>query len=93
LNECLPDDGAKLLLTYCCLEHLFVPQGFKRDNKKYIIGGLNALRPDLLKWFEDLYERRCAYAHKGFLVPGEQGRGLTVESIKNVLALVMAKLG
>ena len=88
----LPDDGAKLLLLYCCLEHLFVPQGYTRDNKKYIIGGVNALRPDLLKWFDELYNRRCAYAHKGFLVPGEQNRGLMVESINNVLALVVAKL-
>lgn len=88
----IPDDGAKLLLLYCCLEHLFVPQGYTRDNKKYIIGGLNALRPDLLKWFDELYKRRCAYAHKGFLVPGEKTRGLMMESIRNVLSLVLAKL-
>jgi hypothetical protein len=88
----IPDEGAKLLLLYCCLEHLFVPPNFTRDNKKYIIGGINALRPDLLKWFNDLYNRRCAYAHKGFLVPGEQTRGLMVESVNNVLALIMAKL-
>ncbi len=88
----LPDEGGKLLLLYCCLEHLFVPPGFTRDNKKYIIGGMNALRPDLLKWFDELYKRRCAYAHKGFLVPGEQTRGLMVESVKNVLALIMAKV-
>jgi hypothetical protein len=88
----LPDEGVKLLLLYCCLEHLFVPQGYTRDNKKYIIGGLNALRPDLLKWFDELYERRCDYAHKGFLVPGEQTRGLMVESVNNVLALITAKL-
>jgi hypothetical protein len=88
----LPDDGAKLLLLYCCLEHLFVPPNFTRDNKKYIIGGVNALRPDLLKWFDDLYRRRCAYAHKGFITPAEQTRGLMVESVTNVLALITAKL-
>ena len=82
----LPDEGAKLLLLYCCLEHLFVPPNFTRDNRKYIIGGMNALRPDLLKWFDELYKRRCAYAHKGFIAPGEQTRGLMVESVKNVLA-------
>lgn len=88
----LPDDGAKLLLLYCCLEHLFVPTKFGRDNKKYIIGGMHALRPDLLEWFDRLYKQRCAYAHKGFLVPGEQTRGLMVESTNNVLALMTAKL-
>lgn len=88
----LPDEGAKLLLLFCCLEHLFVPPNFTRDNRKYIIGGMNALRPDLLKWFDELYKRRCAYAHKGFIVPGEQTRGLMVESVKNVLALITAKL-
>jgi len=88
----MPDDGTKLLLLYCCLEHLFVPQGYVRDNKKYIIGGMNALRPDLLKWFDELYKRRCAYAHKGFLATGEQTRGLMVESVNNVLALAAAKL-
>lgn len=88
----LPDEGVKLLLLYCCLEHLFVPQGYSRDNKKYIIGGLNALRPDLLQWFNELYELRCDYAHKGFLDAGTQTRGLMVESVNNVLALIMAKL-
>ena len=88
----LPDEGVKLLLLYCCLEHLFVPQGYTRDNKKYIIGGLNALRPDLLKWFDELYELRCDYAHKGFLDAGKQTRGLMVESVNNVLALIIAKL-
>jgi hypothetical protein len=88
----MPDEGAKLLLLYCCLEHLFVPPNFTRDNRKYIIGGMNALRPELLKWFDELYKRRCAYAHKGFIVPGEQTRGLMVESVKNVLALITAKL-
>lgn len=57
----IPDDGAKLLLLYCCLKHLFVPEGYTRDNKKYIVGGINAVRPDLLKWFEELYKRRCTY--------------------------------
>ena len=88
----VPDEGAKLLLLYCCLEHLFVPPNFTRDNKKYIVRGMHALRPDLLEWFNRLYKQRCAYAHKGFLVPGEETRGLMVESVNNVLALIMAKL-
>jgi hypothetical protein len=88
----LPDEGAKLLLMYCCLEHLFVPGDDKSGNKKYIVGGLHALKPELLPWFEKLYKQRNAYAHKGFLVPGEQARALMVESVKNVLTLIRAKL-
>ena len=44
----IPDMGAKILLIYCCLEHLFVPRNVEADNKKYIVGGMNALAPRLL---------------------------------------------
>ncbi len=44
----IPDLGAKILLIYCCLEHLFVPKNIVKDNKKYIIGGINALKSDFL---------------------------------------------
>jgi hypothetical protein len=60
----IPDLGAKVLLIYCCLEHLFVPKNIRADNKKYIVGGINALRSDLLEWFDRLYKLRCDYAHK-----------------------------
>ncbi len=33
-----PDIGAKILLFYCCLEHLFVPVNVARDNKKIHCG-------------------------------------------------------
>lgn len=89
----LPDDGGKLLLLYCCLEHLFVPPGYTRDNTKYIIGGMHALKPSLMEWFDRLYKQRCAYAHKGFIAQGEQQtRKLMVESTHNILTLLRAKL-
>jgi hypothetical protein len=88
----IPDLGAKILLTYCCLEHLFVPKEVKNDNKKYIVGGINALRPDLLPWFEDLYKLRCDYAHKGYVLKDPKLRGLVIKSVKNAFSLVIAKL-
>jgi hypothetical protein len=88
----MPDEGAKLLLVYCCLEHLFVPPKTIHGNRKCIVDGIKASRPDLLKWFEQLYDQRCAYAHKGFIATGEQARHLMVESVRNVLALITARL-
>jgi hypothetical protein len=64
----IPEVGAKILPIYCCLEHLFVPANVRRDNKKYIVGGINALRSDLLPWFDRLYDLRNGYAHKGFVL-------------------------
>ncbi|MEI6711910.1 MAG: hypothetical protein WCK88_07205 [bacterium] len=58
------DFGMKILLLYCSLEHLFVPKGKNTNNKEYIIGGIGALSPDLVTWFEDLYRLRNEYAHK-----------------------------
>lgn len=86
------DLGAKVLLIYCCLEHLFVPKNIRADNKKYIVGGINALRSDLLEWFDDLYKLRCEYAHKGFVKKDNKVLGLIKRSIRNVIILLKAKL-
>lgn len=88
----IPDLGAKVLLIYCCLEHLFVPKKIRTDNKKYIVGGINALRSDLLEWFDRLYKLRCDYAHKGFIQRDETVLRLIMESVRNVLKLLIAKI-
>ncbi|MCX6734324.1 MAG: hypothetical protein NTZ25_00235 [Candidatus Peregrinibacteria bacterium] len=88
----IPDLGAKVLLIYCCLEHLFMPENVRSDNKKYIVGGINALRSDLLEWFNRLYALRCDYAHKGFIKRDDRVLGLVMESIKNVMILLKIKL-
>jgi hypothetical protein len=88
----VPDLGAKMLLIYCCLEHLLVPKHVSADNTKYIVGGINALRYDLLEWFDRLYKLRCDYAHKGFIKRDDKVFKLIMESVRNVMALLMAKL-
>lgn len=88
----IPDLSAKVLLIYCCLEHLFVPKEVRQDNKKYIIGGINALKPDFLSWFKRLYDLRCDYAHKGFVIKSDELRSLVRESMSNVMALMVTKL-
>jgi hypothetical protein len=88
----IPDLGAKILLIYCCLEHMFVPSNIGTENKKYIQGGLNALRPQLNVWLNDLYEKRCDYAHKGFVLRTDKTLTLITDSIKNVMSLLIAKL-
>jgi hypothetical protein len=88
----IPDLGAKLLLIYCCLEHLFVPSQAGAENSKYIIGGLNALKPGLRPWFDDLYNQRNQYAHKGFVLRNEKTLALIRDSVKNVMTLLVAKL-
>jgi len=88
----IPDLGAKVLLIYCCLEHLFVPVNAYTENKKYIIGGMNALSPELLPWFNNLYNLRCSYAHKGFVLRDDQTMILIAESMKNVMKLLVGKL-
>ena len=88
----VPDLGAKILLIYCCLEHLFVPSDMKFDNKKYVVGGIHALDRDLLHWFYRFYDLRCEYAHKGFIIKDDQLLKLVSESMKNVLALLIKKL-
>jgi hypothetical protein len=88
----IPDVGAKILLIYCCLEHLFVPKNAKTDNRKYIVGGMNALAPQLLGWFNQLYDLRCDYAHKGFVLRNDGTMSLIMESMKNVMTLLTAKL-
>jgi hypothetical protein len=88
----IPDLGAKLLLIYCCLEHLFVPPQAGAENSQYIIGGLNALKPGLTKWFKELYDQRCEYAHKGFVLRTDKTLALIRDSMKNVMTLLAAKL-
>lgn len=88
----IPDLGAKILQIYCCLEHLFVPKEVRKDNVKYIIGAINALRPDLIPWFNRLYQIRCDYAHKGFVIRDDKTLGLVFESVANTCALLTAKL-
>jgi hypothetical protein len=88
----IPDVGAKILLVYCCLEHLFVPKNAKSDNRKYIIGGMNALAPELLSWFDRLYYLRCDYAHKGFVLRDDSTMSLIMDSMRNAMTLLIAKL-
>jgi hypothetical protein len=88
----IPDLGAKILLIYCSLEHLFVPQDAHTENKKYIVGGMNALGPQLLPWFDRLYKLRCNYAHKGFVLPDHETMTLIADSMKNAMTLLVAKL-
>lgn len=88
----IPDTGAKVLQIYCCLEHLFVPKNIVKDNKKYIVGAINALKPELLNWFNELYQLRCMYAHKGFVLRDEKTRSLITKSIQNTMILLVAKL-
>jgi hypothetical protein len=86
------DLGTKILLVYCCLEHLFVPEKARNSKSKYIIGGLNALNRQLVPWFEELYKQRNDYAHKGFVLTNDKTRSLVHESMKNVMALLCLKL-
>jgi hypothetical protein len=88
----IPDLGAKILLIYTCLEHLFVPKGTKANQRLFIMGGLNALKPSLVPWFEKLYKLRCDYAHRGFVIRDERTMGLVIESVSNALSLLIAKL-
>ena len=88
----IPDLGAKILLIYCCLEHLFVPEQAGAENKKYIIGGLKALKPKLAPWFDSLYLQRCEYAHKGFVLRTDATWMLISDSMSNVMSLLAAKL-
>jgi hypothetical protein len=88
----MPDLGAKILLIYCCLEHLFVPEEAGAENKKYIIGGLKALKPNLSSWFDQLYKKRNEYAHKGVVLRTHGTRKLISDSMTNVMSLLIAKL-
>jgi hypothetical protein len=88
----IPDLGAKILLIYTCLEHLFVPKGIKSNQKLYVLGGLKALKPSLVAWFDSLYKLRCDYAHRGFVIRDEGTMSSVMESVKNVMILLAAKL-
>lgn len=87
------DFGMKILLLYCSLEHLFVPKGKNTNNKEYIIGGIGALSPDLVTWFEDLYRLRNEYAHKWF-ISGKNSKILwfIFVSLGNIMKLLSSKL-
>ncbi len=88
----IPDVGTKVLLIYCCLEHMFVPVNASTENKKYIIGGLNALSPALIPWFENFHRLRCTYAHEGFLLGGVQTLTVITEAMRNVMQLLVARV-
>ena len=88
----IPDLGAKLLLIYCGLEHLFVPSQAGAENSKYIVGGLKALKPQLTAWFKELYNQRCEYAHKGFVLRTDRTLALIRDSVINVMTLLATKL-
>lgn len=87
-----PDLGAKILLLYCCLEHLFVPKNITRNNTKYIVGGIHTIDPKLTPWFDRLYDVRNSYAHKGFVDVNNNLHSLIRESMQNILQLLKAKL-
>ena len=53
---------------------------------------MNALAPQLLSWFDRLYDLRCDYAHKGFVLRDDGTMALIMDSMKNVMALLVAKL-
>lgn len=87
------DLGEKILLLYCCLEHLFIPKGEDKNNDVYIKGGINTLLPELLPWFKnDLYKKRCDYAHKGYVISDEGTLCFIQNSVKNVMKLLLSKL-
>ena len=64
----------------------------KANQKLYIIGGLKALKPSLVRWFDELYKLRCDYAHRGFVIRDERTVGLLRTSVKNAMVLLTAKL-
>lgn len=87
----MSDYWAKVLGIYCCLEHLFVPKNINRDNKKYITGWINALKPWLLDWFEKLHRLRCDYAHKWFIKRDDIVLWFIQESMNNTIFLLKLK--
>lgn len=87
------DLGTKILLLYCCLEHLFVPKGETANNLSLIKGGIYALAPELLSWFTDeLYKQRCEYAHKGYIVKKTDTLPLIQRSVGSVMHLLLNKI-
>ncbi len=88
----VPDVGAKILLIYCCLEHLFVPKGMNKNQKNYIVGGIKAINSDLLDWFDKLYNLRCSYAHKWFIKRDKQYLSILTVSFENIMDLLNVKI-
>lgn len=87
----ITDMGAKILLLYCALEHLFVPININSDNKKYVVGGIYAIDSGLLPWFERLYKLRCDYAHKGYVSEPDKALEIVFESMRNICHLLSTK--
>lgn len=79
-------------MIYCCLERLFVPKNTNTENRKYVIGGVNALGSNMLPWFDRIYNLRCAYAHKGFVLRDDETMALVRESVQSLMILLVAKL-
>lgn len=86
------DLGAKILSIYCCLEHIFVPKGIKKNNKEIIVENIHNLDPNLKEWFTELYEYRCDYSHKGYIKMNDRVLELIRYSITNTLLLLKLKL-
>jgi hypothetical protein len=89
------DLGTKVLLIYCCLEHLFFPKNLastSESDTRYIKGGINALAPDFLDWFTELYKLRCEYAHKGYISHADELTFFIPDSVEKVIILMTKKL-
>lgn len=87
------DLGAKVLLLYCTLEHLFVPAKEIKHNNEYILGGINALDSGLIPWYARLYQLRCNYAHKGYIrVEKNELRSFIELSFQNIIQLLVLKI-
>lgn len=85
------DIGAKILLIYCCLEHLFVHKSIKINNKEIIVEGITSLDSQFLSWFDKLYDYRCDYAHKGYIKRDETTIEFIKKSIENIFMLLKLK--
>ncbi len=84
--------GAKILLIYCCLEHLFVPSDVRTNNRNFIVDGINLLDTGLIDWFEKLYDYRCDYSHKGYIKADKMVIDFIKISMANTLKLLSLKL-
>lgn len=87
------DLGAKVLLLYCTLEHLFVPEKEIKHNNEFILGGINALDSKLISWYKTLYQQRCNYAHKGYVKETKNQLKIFIESsFQNIIQLLALKI-
>lgn len=81
------DLGAKFLLIYSALQHLF----HANDNAANIAEGIRKLKPELLPWFENFNGARLLYMDKGYMVMDDEAMVLVYESMKNAFDLLAAK--